>query len=302
MTTEHQTAVAVHQPQLPTAPAPRFSLEPRNLDEAMRLADMLAQSDLVPTQYRGKAGDVLVAVQWGLEVGLKPLQALQNIAVINGRPTLWGDALVALVRNSPLCEYVVETDTGDTAVCRVKRRGEPEQVRTFSQQDAKVAGLAEKSGPWKSYPKRMRQMRARAVALRDVFPDVLKGMQVAEEVLDIPTPELAPLPPIGNAPAAPEALVQAGAAAAEKGWADFRDWWAATVAEDRRKVEDRFEGWKARAAEVTRLAKAAADAEKTAQQPAGEQKPADQPADGADDFVADMDAADAAAQQGEQKP
>lgn len=111
---------------------------------------------------------------------------MQNLAVINGRPALWGDAVIALVRSSPLCEYVVETDDGQTATCKVKRKGEPEQVRTFSMEDARAAGLSGKQGPWVQYPKRMRQMRARAFALRDVFPDVLRGLPVAEEVMDTP--------------------------------------------------------------------------------------------------------------------
>lgn len=164
-----------------------FSLMPQNIDEALRFADHLSQADIVPKDYQRKPGNVLVAIQWGMELGLQPMQAMQNIAVINGRPSLWGDAVIALVRSSPLCEYVYENDDGETATCRVKRRGEEEQVRTFSMADAKLAGLAGKQGPWSQYPKRMRQMRARAFALRDVFPDVLRGMPVAEELMDTPT-------------------------------------------------------------------------------------------------------------------
>lgn len=167
-------------------PAAAFTLAPRNFEEAWRLAEILADSELVPKDYRGKPGNCLVAIQWGNEVGLGPLQSLQNIAVINGRPSMWGDALLALVRSSPLCEFVVETDDGTTAICRVKRRGEPEQARTFGVEDAKTAGLHGKAGPWQQYPKRMRQMRARAFALRDVFTDVLKGIPMAEEMLDTP--------------------------------------------------------------------------------------------------------------------
>lgn len=163
-----------------------FSLAPRNFDEAWRLAEILADSDLVPKDFRGKPGNCLVAIQWGAEVNLGALQALQNIAVINGRPSLWGDAVIALVRSSPLCDFVIETDDGSTATCRVKRRGEPEQQRTFSMDDARAAGLLGKSGPWAQYPKRMRQMRARAFALRDVFADVLKGIPMAEELQDTP--------------------------------------------------------------------------------------------------------------------
>ncbi len=163
-----------------------FSLAPRNFDEAWRMAEILADSDLVPKDFRGKPGNCLVAIQWGAEVNLGALQSVQNIAVINGRPSMWGDALIALVRSSPLCESIIETDDGHTATCRVKRRGEPEQVRTFSAEDAKQAGLQGKQGPWQQYPKRMRQMRARAFALRDVFPDVLKGIPMAEELQDTP--------------------------------------------------------------------------------------------------------------------
>lgn len=163
-----------------------FDLSPQTFEQAVKFSHMLADSDLVPKDFRGKPGNCLIAMQWGSELGLKPLQALSNIAVVNGRAALWGDAVIALVRSSTLCEYVQESDDGHTATCRAKRRGEHEHVVTFSMDDAKAAGLAGKQGPWTQYPKRMRQMRARAFALRDVFPDVLRGMPVAEEVQDMP--------------------------------------------------------------------------------------------------------------------
>ena len=168
--------------------APRtthFDLSPQTFDQALTFAQYLAESDLVPKDFKGKPGNCLIAVQWGSELGLKPLQAMQNLAIINGRPSLWGDAVIALVRASPLCEFVIETDDGHAATCRVKRRGETEQSRTFSMADAQAAGLAGKD-IWAKYPKRMRQMRARAFALRDVFPDVLRGLPVAEELMDMP--------------------------------------------------------------------------------------------------------------------
>jgi hypothetical protein len=165
---------------------PAFDLSPQTFEQALTFSQYLADSDLVPKDFKGKPANCLIAMQWGAELGLKPLQALQNLAIINGRPSLWGDAVIALVRGSPLCESVLETDDGTTATCRVKRRGEAEQVRTFSMDDAKAAGLMGKAGPWTQYPKRMRQMRARAFALRDIFPDVLRGMPIAEEVMDTP--------------------------------------------------------------------------------------------------------------------
>lgn len=159
-------------------------LTPANLTEAMKIADILANSDFVPKDYQRKPGNILVALQWGAEIGLQPLQALQNIACINGRPAIWGDAMLALVRQSGLLESIDEDQTDEIATCTIKRRGEKERVVTFSMADAKRAGLSGKAGPWTQYPKRMMQSRARAYALRDIFPDVLKGMAVAEEEQD----------------------------------------------------------------------------------------------------------------------
>lgn len=178
-----------------------FSLAPQNLEEAFKFAEILSKSRLVPKDFEGNQGNILVAIQWGAELGLQPMQAMQNIAVINGRPSLWGDSVIALVKASPLCEYVVEDVTDTTATCRVKRRGEPEQVRTFTIDDAKKAGLHGKQGPWTQYPKRMMQMRARSWALRDVFPDVLRGMPVAEELMDMPVErDVTPAPKPVEAP------------------------------------------------------------------------------------------------------
>ena len=166
-----------------------FSLVPQTLTEAMEYAEIISKSSICPKAMHNKPGDVLVAVQMGSECGMKPLQAIQNIAVINGRPTVWGDAMLALVRSSGLLEQISETVTDDGAIatCAVIRKGEPQAVsRSFSLEDAKRAGLLGKQGPWQQYTSRMLQLRARSFALRDVFPDVLSGMAMREEVLDIP--------------------------------------------------------------------------------------------------------------------
>lgn len=168
---------------------------PQTMSEAIEFSNMLSRSQMVPKNYQNKPEDVLVAVQWGYEIGLAPLQALQNISVINGKPSVYGDAAMALVQASPVCEDVQESIEGDgtsnpVAICRVKRRGRSEVVSKYSVEDAKRAGLWGKQGPWSQYPKRMLQMRARGFALRDAFPDVLKGLITAEEAQDMPVDEV----------------------------------------------------------------------------------------------------------------
>ena len=169
---------------------PAFSLTPRNLEEALKFADIMSKSDLVPRDFKDKPGNILVAIQKGLEIGLSPMAALESIAVINGRASLWGDALLGLVQVSPHYEWHNEAESTPTkGVCIVKRKGhEPHRVE-FSIEDAKRAGLLGKAGPWQQYTARMLTLRARAFALRDKFADVLKGLSMAEEALDIPHPQ-----------------------------------------------------------------------------------------------------------------
>jgi len=164
---------------------------PATLTEAIQFSDMLASSSMVPKAYQGKPQDILVCVQWGYEMGLAPMQALQNIAVINGKPSVYGDAMMALVQASAVCEDVEEFFENEgtpnpVAVCIAKRKNRKPVVAKFSVEDAKRAGLWAKQGPWSAYPKRMMQMRARGFALRDAFPDVLKGLISAEEAADYP--------------------------------------------------------------------------------------------------------------------
>ena len=165
-----------------------FAMNPANLQEAMQLANMLAGSQVVPKYYQGKAQDALVAMMMGAEIGLNPIQSLQNIAVINGRPSIWGDAMVALVQNHPAFGGIEESfdDATMTASCTVWRNGGPRQTQTFSEVDAKKAGLWNKAGPWQQYPKRMLQLRARGFALRNQFADAIAGLITAEEAQDMP--------------------------------------------------------------------------------------------------------------------
>lgn len=164
-------------------------VQPTSWAEAKQLAKDISRSDLVPKQYRGFPDQILCAMQYGAEIGLSPFQALQSINIINGNATLSGDAMLALVSTRPECEGVAETFDGEgndrKAICEVKRRGwKKPVVCTFSVADAKTAGLWGKMGPWKNYPDRMLQMRARGFALRNSFQDALKGFISSEEAGD----------------------------------------------------------------------------------------------------------------------
>ena len=119
-----------------------------NLEDMKTVAQLILQSGLAPDSF-DTAEKIFVGLQTGAEVGLKPMQALNSIVVIKGKPTLWGDAALALVKRSGLLEYckeyfeldgkkIQEKDIQYTttdqypdnlvAVCETKRIGDPDPV------------------------------------------------------------------------------------------------------------------------------------------------------------------------------
>lgn len=173
--------------------------------EAMRdTAQIILQSGFCPDGYTKKE-QVFVAIQTGAELGLPPIQALNSIAVIYGKPRLWGDAALALVKTSGLLAEYEETIEGEgedmiAKVVSVRKDGEvtSKVETTFSVADAKIAKLWNKKSKqgkdstWVTHPKRMLKYKARAFNLRDNFPDVLMGLHLAEEMIGeepLPAPE-----------------------------------------------------------------------------------------------------------------
>lgn len=199
-----QTQQMVRAQPVPPAMIGKRGIEIQNVSELWVFSKAVAASGLAPKGI-DRAESIFVAIQMGLEIGLSPMAALQNIAVINGRPSLWGDAMLGVVRACGELELYEEwfehqgarlkatPDTYDDttrAVVKLKRRGAELRQGSFSVADAKRAELWGKAGPWKQYPFRMLRFRARAFELRDEFGDVLKGLQSAEEVRDTPAIEL----------------------------------------------------------------------------------------------------------------
>lgn len=158
-------------------------------DQVIRLARVLMAAGIKPGGCTTEA-QVTVALLAGIEAGLTIGQICKGVYVVNGVPSLWGDVAWGLVMASGRMvkhrEWVEGEGEGEvlTACCMVQRAGKDEVVRRFSLEEARAAALVGK-GPWKSYPKRMLQMRARALAMRDEFPDVLLGLAIVEEQRDI---------------------------------------------------------------------------------------------------------------------
>lgn len=166
---------------------------PQTIEEVFRLATAIAKSGMAPRDM-ATPEKLTVAILHGLEIGIPPMMAINKIAVVNGRPTLWGDAVPALLlsKGFKIREETGKDEGGMFATCIVIRPNGEQVERTFSEDDAKTAGLWGKPGPWKQYPSRMLQMRARGLAARDGAADVLSGIYIAEEMQDVAQPTSAP--------------------------------------------------------------------------------------------------------------
>jgi len=163
---------------------------PDNMTHYSELAVKLANTNLVADCYKGKPHDLFVAMAFGYKMGFSVEQSIQDIVVINGRPCMYGDTLLAKVMTHPDFEDIIEEpllDNNDIVgyKCTVKRKGMADYTKIFTLKMAQKARLLGRKGPWTDYPDRMLQMRARAFAIRDRFPDAVKGIGVAEEQRDI---------------------------------------------------------------------------------------------------------------------
>ena len=163
-------------------------VELRSMEEMYRFAVAVVNSGIYKDLPSPEVA--LIKIQAGAELGLTPIWSLTNIFVVNGKPTVYGDALLGIVLGHPMCEDVIETFADGVAKCEVIRKGRAPVVRTFSEADAKKAGLLGKPGPWTQYPARMLAMRARTFACRDAFSDALRGIACVEEQRDIPQPRM----------------------------------------------------------------------------------------------------------------
>ena len=194
------------------------ALLPQNLDEAIKFAEFYSRSGMIPADYQGKPANVLVAINWGLEVGISPLSALKYISLVNGRPAIWGDGLLAICQNHPQYLGIEETSEGEgqdyKATCVVKRENKNgdinETIQIYSYAKAQRAGLLTRQ-TWKQYPERMMQLRARGFALRDAFADAVAGIITAEEAQDMPPMKTVPVQP-QPAPSGPTIAERAMAA------------------------------------------------------------------------------------------
>ena len=189
------------------------AFEPGSIEEALKVSGLLVASRLLP---RGIATPeaAFALIVTGRELGLSAMQALRSIHIVEGKPTLSADLMVALVKRSEACLFfrLVES-SAERAIYEAHRRGEPSPTRlAFTIEEARAAGVATKEN-WRRYPAAMLRARCAAALARAVFPDLVLGVYDPDElapVVDVtpapaapaPAPAPAPIPaPVEAAPA-----------------------------------------------------------------------------------------------------
>jgi len=153
-------------------------------------ADKIAQSSLLPKQYQRNPANVLLALEYGTALGISPVVAMQQIHVIEGKPTASAQLIGGLVRQAGHKLRVEFDDRTMTATATVIRSDDPdyEFKAVWTMDRAKAANLVNK-GNWKTYPAAMLKARAITEVARDACPEALFGVAYTAE-------ELAPDAPV----------------------------------------------------------------------------------------------------------
>ncbi|ETD31242.1 hypothetical protein [Williamsia sp. D3] len=160
------------------------------MQAASQLGEALAASDLAPVDYKRKAGNATVAILYGAELGLSPIQSIQQIFVVHGKPAIYARTMVALVKTRGYAVQTVSSTDESVTVKAVDLKTGIEEASTWDIARARKAGyLTNKK--YESDPQAMLYAKAATEVCRKIAPEVLLGIPYSREELELedqPTP------------------------------------------------------------------------------------------------------------------
>jgi hypothetical protein len=190
MTTEIATVERTDIEVLPPARPPaaqaigQLMAHAEAMSAAKQLADALCASELVPAIYRDKPGNGAAAILYGAELGLNPIQSLQQIFVVHGQPAIYARTAVALLKRAGfLIETVSSADEAVTVRGTDPRSGQVEES-TWTIARAKKAGYTSNK-KYDTDPQAMLYAKAAMEVARKIAPDVLLGIGHSREELEL---------------------------------------------------------------------------------------------------------------------
>lgn len=180
---------------IPSQPATQNLLQnTKALAVINRLAERYAASDMVPASYKGKPDNCFVALELASRMDVSPVLVMQNLFVVQGKPSWAGQACKALIDGSGKfrdSEYVMTGSLADgTRGCYLQatnvRTGKVVHGTEITLKMAADEGWSTKAGSkWKTMPEQMLKYRAAAFFARTECPEALMGFQTYEEQQDI---------------------------------------------------------------------------------------------------------------------
>lgn len=155
------------------------TIQPDEWTTMTQMAAALVKTKFLPQAIQTPEQAVAIMLT-GRELGLPPMAALSQINVIQGKPTLSAELMLALINRSRLAENIEIVATVEGAVVTMKRKGRAPYVARFGPTEAKAMGL-DGNPNYKKQAATMYQWRAVSMAARAVFPDVVLGLHTPEE-------------------------------------------------------------------------------------------------------------------------
>ncbi|GGG04403.1 hypothetical protein GCM10007304_18130 [Rhodococcoides trifolii] len=151
---------------------------------AKQLADAMCGSDLVPAIYRGKPANGAAAILYGAELGLNPIQSLQQIFVVHGSPAIYARTMVALVKSRGHKLWTEESTDQSVTVCGQLRGDDHIERSTWTYERARKAGYTSNK-KYDTDPQAMLYAKAATEICRKIAPDVLLGIAFSREELEL---------------------------------------------------------------------------------------------------------------------
>lgn len=201
--------------------------QPENLEQAMRVADVLSKSGLLPDHLRGKPADVLATMLAGAELGLSMMASFRAIYLVKGKVGFYSDFIVARAMQHPECIrfQLVEAESNDTKATYVaERRNQGSTKFAYTIEQAQRAGLMSNQN-YKAHPAAMLRARCASALAKVVFPETMFGIYSRDEVEEIEgqglekeiNPGPAPIAkPQSKPPAKPPAVIDVKAGETEE--------------------------------------------------------------------------------------
>lgn len=153
-------------------------MNPVALQQIEVLSQKLIGSKALPNTIQNGA-QLSMVLMAGYEAGMTPMEAINSFYIVNGKVTIWGQAVIRMLRRSGWSlEWPESTPTKATVTIT---KGNEQATESYTIEEAKMAGLLHKN-PWKNHPTEMLRHKAIARAVRFTCPEVLNGHYVTEEI------------------------------------------------------------------------------------------------------------------------